>query len=317
MARTRRPRLAAVAAVAALCGLAPTACGGEAPGEVVARTQANLARIRSGDLDARLVIAAEGPKRTGATGFELHGPFELPRSAGDLPKARIAYTQIAGSRRATVTLVSTGERAYIEVRGKAYELTPDQERQLREAGGPLGGGSGSGAPGATASPTGSLDLAAWLREPDLSGGGSIGGAETDRVTGEVDVASVVTDVLGAAERLGVSGEAAGGRSAARSGRRAARPSPRGELDRVTDRPGGSPASAAPARRQARRKGGGRGRRLARGRRGRSRRPRARHRAPEHPRARRRAARRQTGLGAQLFLGLTQRARPLDRRPTRG
>jgi hypothetical protein len=109
-----------------------------------------------------------------------------------------------------VTLVSTGERAYIEVRGKAYELTPDQERQLREAGGPLGGGSGSGAPGATASPTGSLDLAAWLREPDLSGGGSIGGAETDRVTGEVDVASVVTDVLGAAERLGVSGEAVGG-----------------------------------------------------------------------------------------------------------
>lgn len=210
MARTRRPRLAAVAAVAALCGLAPTACGGEAPGEVVARTQANLARIRSGDLDARLVIAAEGPKRTGATGFELHGPFELPRSAGDLPKARIAYTQIAGSRRARVTLVSTGERAYIEVRGKAYELTPDQERQLREAGGPLGGGSGSGAPGATASPTGSLDLAAWLREPDLSGGGSIGGAETDRVTGEVDVASVVTDVLGAAERLGVPREAVGG-----------------------------------------------------------------------------------------------------------
>jgi hypothetical protein len=210
MARTRRPRLAAVAAVAALCGLAPTACGGEAPGEVVARTQDNLARIRSGDLDARLVIAAEGPKRTGATGFELRGPFELARSAGDLPKARIAYTQIAGSRRATVTLVSTGERAYIEVRGKAYELTSDQERQLREAGGPLGGGSGSGAPGATASPTGSLDLAAWLREPDLSGGGSIGGAETDRVTGEVDVARVVTDVLGAAERLGVSGEAAGG-----------------------------------------------------------------------------------------------------------
>ena len=210
MARTRRPRLAAVAAVAALWGLAPTACGGEAPGEVVARTQGNLARIRSGDLDARLVIAAEGPKRTGATGFELHGPFELPRSAGDLPKARIAYTQIAGSRRATVTLVSTGERAYIEVRGKAYELTSDQERQLREAGGPLGGGSGSGAPGATASPTGSLDLAAWLREPDLSAGERIGGAETDRVTGEVDVARVVTDVLGAAERLGVSGEAVGG-----------------------------------------------------------------------------------------------------------
>ena len=209
MARTRR-RLAAVAAVAALCGLAPTACGGEAPGEVVARTQDNLARIRSGDLDARLVIAAEGPKRTGATGFELRGPFELARSAGDLPKARIAYTQIAGSRRATVTLVSTGERAYIEVRGKAYELTSDQERQLREEGGPLGGGSGSGTGGATASPTGSLDLAAWLREPDLSAGERIGGAETDRVTGEVDVARVVTDVLGAAERLGVSGEAVGG-----------------------------------------------------------------------------------------------------------
>lgn len=137
MARSWRSRLRA-AAVAVLCFIAPNACGGETPGEVVTRTQENLGRIRSGELDARLVIAAEGSERPGATGFELRGPFELARAGNELPEARIAYTQIAGSRRATVTLVSTGKRAYVEVRGKAYELTPARERQLREASGPLG-----------------------------------------------------------------------------------------------------------------------------------------------------------------------------------
>lgn len=205
MARPRRSRLP-VAAVAVLCFLAPSACGGEAPREVVARTQENLGRIRSGELDARVVIAAEGSERPGATGFELRGPFHLARAGDDLPEARIAYTQIAGSRRATVTLVSTGKRAYVEVRGKAYELTPSQERRLRRASGPPGGGYGSGSRGRS----GSLDLAAWLRDPDLSGRERIGGAETDRVVAEVDVARAVTDLLGTAEQLGVPREAVGG-----------------------------------------------------------------------------------------------------------
>ena len=173
---------------------------------MVTRTQENLGRIRSGELASRLVIAAEGSGRPGATGFELRGPFELG-ARGELPEARIAYTKIVGSRRATVTLISTGKRAYVEVRGKAYELTPRQERQLRDSSGPLGGGSGSGSGG---SPTSSLDLAGWLREPDLSGGERVGGAETDRITAELDVARVVEDLLGVAERLGVPREAVGG-----------------------------------------------------------------------------------------------------------
>ncbi len=208
MARSWRSRLPA-AALAVLCLLAPNACGEETPVEVVTRTQENLGRIRSGELDARLVIAAEGSERPGATGFELSGPFELAREGDELPEARIAYTQIAGSRRATVTLVSTGKRANVEVGGKAYELTPAQERQLREASGPLGGGSGSGTRDRGGSASGSVDLAAWLREPDLSGGERIGGAETDRIVAELDVARVMTDLLGAAERLGAPREAVG------------------------------------------------------------------------------------------------------------
>lgn len=206
--RSSWPRFPA-AVVAVLWTFGPAACGGEPPAEVVTRTQENLVRIRSGELDARLVIAAEGAERPGATGVELRGPFELARARGKLPEARIAYTQIAGSQRATVTLISTGKRAYVEVRGKPYELSPAQERQLREASGPLGGGSGSSKPDRDGSPTGSLDLATWLREPDLSTGERIGGAETDRVTAEVDVGRVVKDLLGAAERLGVPREALG------------------------------------------------------------------------------------------------------------
>ena len=119
-----------------------SACGGDGDDaeDVLAETDERLEEIESGSLSMRLVVT---PKCEDAetVGFELRGPFSL-EGAGQLPVARIAYTQTRGSERGTVTIVSTGRKAYVEVDGQAYELPSEQAEQLRQAGQELEEGEG-------------------------------------------------------------------------------------------------------------------------------------------------------------------------------
>src|SRR4051794_27656880 len=78
---------------------------------------------------------ASGPK--GRVGFGLDGPFELPKGGG-MPRAQVAYTQIAGQQSATVTVISTGRRAFVSVGGQTRELPASQARRLRVGGGAAG-----------------------------------------------------------------------------------------------------------------------------------------------------------------------------------
>ena len=173
-------RLAALAAAALLA----SACGGGGTDaeDVLAETADNLEEIKSGDLSMRLVVT---PKGEGAEpfGFELRGPFSL--TAGEIPEARIAYTQIRGSERGAVMVISTGGKAYVEVAGQTYELPPEEARQLRVAGEELREGEGLG----------ELGLDDWIEDPKLSDGGTVGGAETDRIDADVNVAAAAHDLV--------------------------------------------------------------------------------------------------------------------------
>jgi hypothetical protein len=180
--------------VTALClaAVSLAACGGsngEAE-DVLAETADNLEKIESGDLSMRLVVTPKGEDAE-AFGFELGGPFSL-EGPGELPVARIAYTQIRGSERGTVTVVSTGRKAYVEVEGQAYELPPEQAAQLRLAGRELEEGEGLG----------ELGLDDWIKDPELSDGGSVGGTETDRIDADLDVATAAQDLVELGRGLG-------------------------------------------------------------------------------------------------------------------
>jgi hypothetical protein len=180
----RRPA-AVVLALFALAG-----CGGESgtsnPGEALSQTAAKLGEIRSGTL--RFKLAVEPREEGGDFGFELSGPFQLGEP-GALPVARIDYTQTAGDERETVTLTSTGERAFVTVDGTAYELPPDRADELREAGEALGGdGGGSGG-------LEELKIDDWIVEAESSDGGDVGGADTDKIEAELDVVAAVNDLI--------------------------------------------------------------------------------------------------------------------------
>jgi hypothetical protein len=115
-------------------------------------------------------------------GFALRGPFALPARRG-LPTAKMDYTQIAGERRATVTLTTTGRAGFVTVDGRSYRLPSGQLERLRTGAGSFAGGGASDR------------LEDWVKDPKLSDGGRVNGVEVDRVTGRLDVAAAARDLL--------------------------------------------------------------------------------------------------------------------------
>lgn len=188
-----RAALVAVATVLALAG-----CGGDSSGDsadaggVLAETASNLGKIRSGDLTLDLRVSSDENE----AGFRLEGPFALAEGADALPVAELEYTQVAGDEEATVTFVSTGDRAWIVANGEAQELSGAQLEQLRGSG--AGGREGGGA-------LGQLEIGDWFVEPELSDGGEVGGAETDKIGSELDVVAATRDFLQLADAFGAGG----------------------------------------------------------------------------------------------------------------
>jgi hypothetical protein len=179
-------RLAPLLAVVALLA----ACGGggeESATDVLSETANNLGEIRSGELSLELLVSAKGGERQG---FRLEGPFAL--EGGNLPVARLAYTQIAGDEQARVTFISTGDQAFVEVNGTAYQLPPNLVAEVREATGELD----------TEGLGDRIELGNWIQNPKRAEGGTVGGADTDRIAADLNVVNTVNGLLEIASAFG-------------------------------------------------------------------------------------------------------------------
>lgn len=185
MAFVVRRLLALLALATALAGCSLGGGGGDAE-DVLGETARNLGEIRSGTLDLRLIVA---PRDGDEFGFELHGPFALASEEGALPVLDVDYTQIVDGRRGTVSLVSTGDQAFAVVDGQAYELGEAQTTELRAASGALGEFD-------------ELPIDDWVVDPEVEDGGEAGGAETDLVTGELDVVAAANGLIELARGFG-------------------------------------------------------------------------------------------------------------------
>lgn len=178
-----------VAAVAAVVALS-AGCGPRGAAGVLDETASKMGEISSGQLRLRLVASAgvDGRERR-PVGFELDGPFSLPSKKGMLPLARLSLTRLRGGVGEPTVFVSTGDKAFIEVGGSAYELPSDQLSSLR--GGEPGKGGLEG-----------LDIADWAEKPKVTKGGSLDGVAVERVTAALDVTEALNDLVDVAARLG-------------------------------------------------------------------------------------------------------------------
>jgi hypothetical protein len=160
--------------------------GGGQANALLSDTAANLGKLHSGNLTLRLVVSPrQGTK--GRVGFELQGPFALRN--GGLPVAKVAYTQIRNAHEGTATFISTGAKAYAEVNGKAYELPPSSTAELQQA----AGSSGT---------FGQLRIDNWVDDAVTGPGGSVGGAETEHLSGKLDVVAAANALMDLLRQLG-------------------------------------------------------------------------------------------------------------------
>ena len=158
--------------------------GGQSAQDVLAETSQNLGDVKSGDLGLNLLFSAKGGDRAG---FDLEGPFQL--HPGQLPEAQLDYTQIAGSRTTTQTFIMKGGKAYVKMGGTTYELPATTTSQI---------GSTLGSTGGLAT----IDLTNWIQDPTVSDGGHVGGTDTDKVSGRLNVATVVSGLVAVASQFG-------------------------------------------------------------------------------------------------------------------
>ncbi len=182
------PLLLVVGALAG-CG------GGDAdPATILSQTAENLGKIHSADsVHLKLLV---DPGEGDPFGFELEGPVALCRLRA-LPLLDVEYTQIANGQEATMRIVANGTQGFIVLDGTAYELSEEQAADLRSGCDELEAADGGLA---------SLRIDDWVRDPEASSG-----EEVDTVTGELDVAAVVNDLVDIARAFG-------GSSLARLGR---------------------------------------------------------------------------------------------------
>ena len=180
-----------VAAVLVLALAAATAgCESTEAQSVLEKTDANLDDITSGELRLRMVATAGPGSEDRPVGFELQGPFALATRKGELPVARLRLTRLTGRAQEQTTFISTGQRAYVEVDGTAYELPDAQVDQLRaKEGGKVGGLE-------------ALDLVGWARDPVMTEAGQVDGVPAQRLTSEVDVVKALNDVVSFAADVG-------------------------------------------------------------------------------------------------------------------
>jgi hypothetical protein len=131
-----------------------------------------------------LLFSTNGGERAG---FDLEGPFQLREN--EPAEAQFDYTQIAGKKTASQTFILKDGKAYVTMRGVSYELPASTANQVSATLGSSGGLS-------------TIDLTNWVQDPELSDGGEVGGTETDKVSGRLNVATVLSGLVAIASQVG-------------------------------------------------------------------------------------------------------------------
>ena len=188
---TGRRRALTTVALLLAAGVLGSGCGaGDA--SVLEDTADNLAKVRSGELHMAMTASAGAEGDGRPVGFDVTGPFSVASAAGELPLARLRHTRLVGKALEPTTFVSTGQRAFLEVGGKAYELPPNEVEAIRAKQAPNGGGAGLQR----------LELAKWMVDPRVGDGGRLDGVAVQRVTGAVDVVKALNDIVAVAADVG-------------------------------------------------------------------------------------------------------------------
>jgi hypothetical protein len=200
----------------ALAAFALAACGGDDAGgggggggsadaeTLLRQTFTGSHEIRSGRADVQLEITAEGdPSIRGPIEVSLSGPFQ---SAGrdEIPEFDMALDVSAQGQTFDAGLTSTSDRLFVRFSGTSYEVPGDLLAMLKDSFRRSQQDSGQ----ALDLRSLGLDPIGWLEDPTVEGTETVGGAETEHISAQLDVPALLDDVdaiLAAIDRQGLAG----------------------------------------------------------------------------------------------------------------
>jgi hypothetical protein len=197
--RRLRPLAAALAAALALPALA--ACGDDPDPEQV--IEEGLSQpIESADVTMSLAFEVEGGEQAEPFRVELSGPCTAREQDRFASFDYDVALQGGGASVPGVGVISTGDNAYIEVQGVAYEIGQDVigqlNRAIAESGEPAAGCGALGLQlGAFGGGAGDAIVAASVED-----GEEVAGVPTTHVSGSIDVPGVLADLNELTQRAG-------------------------------------------------------------------------------------------------------------------
>jgi hypothetical protein len=155
--------------------------------------------IERGRVVATLGLEPEGLlKLGGPISVRLSGPFAAP-TRRDLPRFDLAFLATLAGQHFRGSAVSTGAKGFLKLDGRTYAVEDAFVARLRK-----GLGKAAAEPQAGLKALG-IDPLRWITNPQRKGQERIGGAETDRIGGAVNVPRLLADLGTLLDRAGGAG----------------------------------------------------------------------------------------------------------------
>jgi hypothetical protein len=214
-----RLRSALVLLIALLAMTVVTGCGGGSSGnaassstdvgQLLKDTFSGKHTMKSGRIGLALRASAQGGSSSsqGPISVNLSGPFQT-QGTGKLPKLDLEATIQGAGQNLTAGVVSTGDKGFVKFQGQSYVVSDSVFQQFKQ--GYEQAQARAGKQQTQSLATLGIDPQRWLKNPRNEGDAQVGGTDTIRITGDVDVPKLLDDIntaLGRARSLGVQGSA--------------------------------------------------------------------------------------------------------------
>jgi hypothetical protein len=202
---------AATALVFAACGGDDAGGGGEKASAdtsvdtLLKNTFTGKKKVESGKLDLTLRVDAQGTQGiNGPITLKLGGPFQS-QGAGKVPKFDIDFAFEGAGQSIKAGITSTGEKGFVNYKGTEYVVSSQLFKQFRAG---IEQAQKKGNKSNQSLTTLGLNPRNWLTDAKNAGEAQVGGEDTIKITGGVDLSKLLDDVNKALQKtrqLGVQG----------------------------------------------------------------------------------------------------------------
>jgi hypothetical protein len=182
-----------------LCAAALAACGGADQGDSAAKKAISqtfgpgATSIQRGKVDARLQLEPKGLLAIGGPiVLKVTGPFSLARGA--LPRFDLAFAATLAGEQYGGAIISTGKNGFLKLDSRTYSIDDAFVSKLR-------GGAHKASKSGLKESLG-IDPSTWISNPQTKGNEQVGGVETERIGGDVNVSKLLADVATLLDKVG-------------------------------------------------------------------------------------------------------------------